>query len=179
MVSGRWAARTAPLCTTMARVTQSPRKASQKESDNPELPDAGKSLRLKPLMKSLITFLLILFAFTFGCNKKPDSSVLLHTFSNQSSATLTLRYQQGAVSQLLDSVFVLSPGELDTLVFYEVDGGEILAPNCGSEQLVSVTVSGGRTLVKSPSDPTNWTQQIDQENGESSCVFVVNPQDIQ
>lgn len=127
-------------------------------------------------MKTVLSLsLLLVFFAVSSCGNKNYS--LVQQISNESSRTLTFRFTN--TPDLLDTVFVIPPANIDTLIFYE-DLGEIIpAPNCGLGSASAVTVQGGGTLTKELSESSNWESVIDQEEKVSSCTFVVRDEDIQ
>lgn len=119
--------------------------------------------------------LLLTFLAVSSCGNKSYS--LVHQISNESSRTLTFRFTN--TPDLIDTVFVIPPASIDTLLLY-ADLGEIIpAPNCGLGSASTVTVQGGGTLTKELSESSNWETLIDQEEKVSSCTFVVRDEDIQ
>ena len=128
-------------------------------------------------MKTLVTiFITGTLLLIVGC--KETNYSLIHTISNESSRTLTFRFAAGD-PDLVDTLFVIAPMEIDTLIAY-TDLGEIVpAPNCGLGSSGTVTVTGGGTLTKDLTDPNNWDSQIDQDEALSSCTFVIQDEDIQ
>ena len=121
-------------------------------------------------------FLLFFSCLLFSCNKNKSYS-LVHTINNESSFTLTFRFTNSP--DVLDSIFVIPPATIDTVVYY-ADVGEIIpAPNCGLGSASDVTVQGSGTLTKDPAEPSNWESVVDQQEKVSSCTFVVRDEDIQ
>lgn len=123
-----------------------------------------------------LVLVLLSSVLSFSCDKNKSYS-LVHTINNESSFTLTFRFTNSP--DVLDSVFVIPPATIDTVVYY-ADVGEIIpAPNCGLGSASDVTVQGSGTLTKDPAEPSNWESVVDQQEKVSSCTFVVRDEDIQ
>ena len=128
-------------------------------------------------MKKLwVPILILLLSLQFSACKQ-DNYSLYYVISNESTRTLDFRFVE--TPELIDTVFVIAPAVMDTLISYTDLGPTIPAPNCGVGSVSQITVQSGGTLTKDLAEPSNWIYEIDQRDAISTCTFVIRDEDIQ
>ncbi len=135
-----------------------------------------RAIKGRPMKFLMAVCFLVGSILLYSCDRN-KSYTLVHQINNESGYTLTFRFTNSP--DVLDSVFVIPPATVDTVIFYTDLGDLIPAPNCGLGSASDVTVQGPGTLLKDPGLPGNWESSIDDKEKVSSCTFVVRDEDIQ